>query len=155
MRAAIFALALLSPFGPAACTGSAATLALRPDFVVTTSLGTASVSIRQPPPGMTDAEFVRVVKNGMQAAMPGAVMAETTTAPFPEHRIVWHASPDATRGASRLVVNVFDGRSPLAVEQTVAADDESAGSIASSVRSLTLRLAAAYARIGSSTPAAA
>ena len=46
-RASLVALALVSLFGHAACTGSPATLALRPDFEVKTSVGIASVSIRE------------------------------------------------------------------------------------------------------------
>src|SRR5437868_2747854 len=49
--------ALLLLAGLASCTGSPAALALQPDFEVMTPPGVASVSIRQSPPGMTQAEF--------------------------------------------------------------------------------------------------
>ena len=62
------ALVLLS--GLAACTGSPATLAMRPDFEMMTPAGLASVSIRQSPPDMTDAEFTRLVIAGMTRAAP-------------------------------------------------------------------------------------
>ncbi len=47
--------ALLLFSGLTACTGSPATFALRPAFEVMTPAGVAGVSIRQSPPGMTDA----------------------------------------------------------------------------------------------------
>src|SRR5277367_190224 len=57
--------ALLLVSGLAACTGSPATLALQPDFEVMTPAGIASVSVRQPLPGMTDAQFTQLVTTGM------------------------------------------------------------------------------------------
>lgn len=144
---------ILALVGLTACTGSPATLALRPDFVMTTSLGTASVSIRQSPPGMTDATFARMVRTGMEAAMPGSAAPGPVTPPFPVHRIVWHVNPDATPGVSRLVVNVFDGPTPVAVEQARVANGAAEGTLVNSIVSLTRQLAAAYAQLGSQAPA--
>src|SRR5437868_4782950 len=109
------ALVLLS--GLAACTGSPATLALQPDFEVMTPAGIASVSIRESPPGMTDAQFTQLLKAGMERAAPDSVIAGRVEPPFPSQRIVWHVNPSPPRGIARLVVNVFDGANPYAYEQ--------------------------------------
>jgi hypothetical protein len=37
-------------------------------------------------------------------------------------RIVWHVTPVAARGVSRLVVNLFNGATPFAYEQVVVAN---------------------------------
>jgi hypothetical protein len=52
--------AILAVLAPVACTGSQATLSMRPDFEVTTSVGAASVSIREPLPGLTYDESERL-----------------------------------------------------------------------------------------------
>jgi hypothetical protein len=56
---------ILAVLTPVACTGSPATLSMRPDFEVTTSVGTASVSIREPLPGLTYDESERLLRAGM------------------------------------------------------------------------------------------
>jgi len=124
-----------------ACTGSPATLALPPEFDVATSAGPASVSIRETPPEMTFTEFKQAVSVGMQSAMP--ICAQTTTvAPFPTRRIVWHVYPIFPRGASRLVVNVFDGSAATVEAQQVIDNTVPRSSIEYAVRVLTRRLMA-------------
>src|ERR1700757_4569613 len=95
-----------------ACTGSPTTLALEPDFQVTTPTGPASVSIRETPPGMSFAEFEYAVSTGMRSAMPESQQTTPAATPFPTRRIVWHVYPSFPHGTSRLVVNVFDGSVP-------------------------------------------
>ena len=130
---------LLLLSGLAACTGSPATLALQPDFEVMTPEGIASVSIRQSPPGMTDAEFTQLVKAGMDQAAPGSVIAGRVKPPFPSQRIVWHVNRSASRGISRLVVNVFDGASPYAYEQETVTNSAPTAVIRSAVESMSER----------------
>jgi len=126
-----------------ACTGSPATLALRPEFDVATSAGPTSVSIREAPPGMTFAEFEQAVSAGMQSAMPNCAQTTSVAAPFPTRRIVWHVYPIIPRGTSRLVVNVFDGSAPPTVEAQQVIDDTAARtSVEYAVRVLTQRLTA-------------
>jgi hypothetical protein len=135
-------LALLLQSGLAACTGSPATLALRPDFEVMTPAGVASVGIRQSPSGMTDAEFAHLVSVGMARATPGAVIADRVQPPFPSQRIVWHVNPSASRGMSQLVVNVFNGANPYAYEQEAVTNDAPPAMITSAIESMSARLLA-------------
>jgi hypothetical protein len=135
------------------CTGSPATLALRPDFELMTRTGIASVSIRESPPGMTDAEFARVIAQGMKQAMPGSVMITSMTAPFPPGRIVWHVNPVAARGVVRLVVNAFDGSGPFAYEQQSVDNSAQADVIQSTIAEMTIRLNAALDQHYSHAPA--
>jgi hypothetical protein len=125
-----------------ACTGSPATLATPPNFELQTPAGIASVSIRESPPGTTDAEFERLVASGMESDMPGSLVKGPVTAPFPTRRIVWHATPMAARGTSLLIVNVFDGSYPFAYEEQVVANDAPPGALVSAIASMTSRLAA-------------
>ena len=125
-----------------ACTGSPATLALQPDFDVATSAGPASVSIREAPPDMTFAEFEQAVSAGMQSAMPALAQTTPVAAPFPDRRIVWHVYPIIPRGASRLVVNIFDGSGPTFEAQQVIDNTAPHSSVEYAVRTLTLRLMA-------------
>jgi hypothetical protein len=145
-------LVLSSFLGLTACTGSPATLAIPPDFEVMTPEGLASVSVREPAPELTDAAFERVVMTGMQAAMPGSMVTQPTTAPYPQRRIVWHVNPTPARGVSRLIVNVFDGSVPLAYEQDVVADSSPTSVITYKVTSLTKRLVARYAQLDVQAP---
>lgn len=124
----------------AACTGSPATLAMRPDFEMMTPAGLASVSIRQSPPGMTDTDFTRLVVAGMARAAPDGVIACCTQQEFPMQRIVWHVNPMAARGVSRLLVNVFDGDDPYAFEQKVVSNDAPTAAISAMVQSMSERL---------------
>jgi hypothetical protein len=140
--ALVRARALLLLFGLASCTGSAATLALPPDFEVTTPTGIASVSVRQSPPGMTDAEFKQLVRAGMERVAGFGVIASRVKPPFPLQRIVWHANLSASRGVSRLVVNVFDGANPFADEQETVSNDAPKAVIAGAVASMSERLLA-------------
>ena len=135
-------LVLILLAGLAACTGSPATLAIRPDFEMLTPAGLASVSIRQSPPEMTDAEFTRLVITGMTRAAPDSVIACCSQRAFPAQRIVWHVDLTAARGVSRLVVNVFDGARPYAYEQEVVSNDTPSAAIASVVQSMSKRLLA-------------
>jgi len=139
----IAALALAALIALAGCTGSPATLALRPAFEVTTPAGVASVSIRESPPGMTDSEFTRLIEAGMTRGASAAAIAEPAGAPFPARRIVWHVSRGTGRGVSTLTVNVFDGSRPIAYEQEKVANDAQAAIIEAAVGSLTTRLIAA------------
>lgn len=134
--------ALLLLSGLAACTGSPATLALQPDFEVMTPAGIASVSIRQSPPGMTDAEFTQLVRVGMERAARGSAIAGRVEPPFPSQRIVWHVDPSPPMGSSRLVVNVFDGANPYAYEQETVTNGPPTAVITSAVESMSERLLA-------------
>jgi len=134
--------ALLLLCGLASCTGSPATLALQPAFDVMTPAGIASVSIRESPAGMSDAEFTRLVMAGMERAAPASVIAGRVEPPFPSRRIVWHVNLSAQRGISRLVVNVFDGANPYAYEQDTVTDDAPATEVTSAVELMSERLLA-------------
>jgi hypothetical protein len=138
------ALALAALFGPGACTGSPATLALRPDFEVKTLGGIDSVSIRGSLPGMTDSEFALLIKEGMGRASPGSVLPGPVEPPFPQCRIVWHVNPDSGRGVSALVVNVFDGSVPVAYEREVVTNNAPTATIADAIVAVTRRLIALY-----------
>ncbi len=139
-RSLVAALVLVSPIGLAACTGSPATLALRPAFEVESPNGIASVSVRGSWPGMTDSEFVQLVKAGMARAASGSVISGPVDAPFPERRIVWHVNPGIGRGVSVLMVNIFDGSVPVSYKQEVVANDASAATIEATIELLTTRL---------------
>jgi len=134
-------LPFLGSIALSACTGSPATLATPPGFEVETPAGIASVSIRESPPGTTDAQFERLVASGMESDIPGSLVRGPVIAPFPTRRIVWHANPMAARGVSLLVVNVFDGSHPFAYEQQVVANDAPPGVLVSAIASMTSRLA--------------
>jgi hypothetical protein len=139
--------------GLAACTGSPATLALRPDFEVKTSAGVASVNIRESLPGMTDSAFETLVRTGMERAAPGSVLARPVMAPLPQRRIVWHVNPSADRGVSTLMVNIFDGSSPVVSEEEVVTDDAPMATITDAIASLTGRLIASYTHRDANAPA--
>lgn len=134
------ALSLLLAMGLGACTGSRATLALQPDFNVATPAGIASVSIRQAPPGMPDAQFLRLVEAGMEQAAPGSVYPGPVNPPFPTFRIVWHVTVTPPNGMSRVAVNVFNGSVPYAYEQDVIENDAPEGVLTYTIRSLSSRL---------------
>jgi hypothetical protein len=140
--------ALLLLFGLASCTGSPATLALQPDFEVMTPAGIASVSIRQSPPGMTNAKFARLVRVGMERAARGSVIDGPVEPPFPSKRIVWHVDLSASRGISRLIVNVFDGANPFAYEQETVTNSAPTAVTTSIVESMSKRLLADVAARG-------
>jgi hypothetical protein len=148
-RTFIAGLALASLLATVGCTGSPYTVAMTPDFEVMTPEGVASVSIRQSLPNLTDAEFQRVVMTGMAAAMPGRVVEQPVSEPYPTRRIVWHVNPTAAPGVSRLSVNVFDGATPVAYEQDTVSSGAPRGAITQVVASLTTRLVNRYARLGS------
>ena len=124
------------------CTGSPRTLASQPEFEVRTSAGVASVSMRQSPPGMTDEEFTQLVQEAMERAAPGSVLAGPPVAPFPLRRIVWHVDPTPSRGASRVVVNVFEGTEPYAYEQDTIAYSEPTDAMELALVSMSERLLA-------------
>jgi hypothetical protein len=134
--------ALLLLSGLAACTGSPGITALQPDFEVMTPAGKASVSIRQSPPGITGAEFARLVRAGMEGAAPKTVMAGRIDPQAPEQRIVWHVSTSPSGIMSQLVVNVFDGATPYAYEQDSVPNDASRTTITTAVQSMSGRLMA-------------
>jgi hypothetical protein len=57
-------------------------------------------------------------------------------------RIVWHVNLMPQRGASRLVVNVFNARVPYASEQDVIANGAAEGALTDVIGSLSRRLLA-------------
>jgi hypothetical protein len=138
--AAVRALVLGLLLGPAGCAGSRTTLASAPDFEVMTGAGMASVSIRQPLPGATDAESVACVRSAMERASPGTVVAGPVEQPFPSRRIVWHVDPTASRGAFRLMVNIFDGSTPYAYEETLVDNGAPRDAILSAIESMSGQL---------------
>src|SRR5690348_12628663 len=111
--------ALLGSITVWSCTGSPATLAIPPDFELQTPAGIAGVSIREPPSGMTDAEFKELVAHEVVSSMPGNLVNGPARPPFPTRRIVWHVYPVGRQGVERLVVNVFDGSGAFAEEEQV------------------------------------
>jgi hypothetical protein len=151
-RASVVAFALVSLFGPAACTGSPATLALRPAFEVKTLGGIASVSSRGSLPGMTDSEFEQLVRMGMERAAPGSVLPGPVEAPFPQCRIVWHVNPSVGPGVSTLVVNIFDGSVPVAYEQGMVTSSAPTAAITYAIESVTKRLIASYTHRDANAP---
>lgn len=133
-------LPLLTVCALSACTGSPATLALQPSFVVATATGPDSVSIREAPPGMTFANFEQAVRSGMVSAMP-ASQPTPPIVPYPPRRIVWHVnSMPPHEGESQLVVNAFDGPTPFAYEAQTVDNDAPPEAIESTVESMTQRL---------------
>jgi hypothetical protein len=128
--------------GLASCTGSPATLALRPDFEVMTPAGAASVSIREAPAGMTDEQFTHLVRLGMERAAHGGLSAAGVEPPFPAQRVVWHVDPSPQRGVSRLVVNAFDGATPYAYEEDRISDSSPTAVVAAAIDSMSARLLA-------------
>jgi hypothetical protein len=130
---------ILAVLTPVACTGSPATLSMRPDFEVTTSVGTASVSIREPLPGLTYDESERLLRAGM-ASVTRVSSDVPMVPPYPEHRIVWHVTPTGGRGTSRLAVNIFVGAVPVAYEQQEIDNSAPRGALTYAIASLTRRL---------------
>lgn len=125
-----------------ACTGSPATLGMRPDFEIMTATGPVSVSIRETPPGMTFADFTHAVSMGMRAARPGDVQITSVAAPYPVRRIVWHVQPMVRGAEAHLMVNVFDGSVPFADAQQTIDGSAPPGAIAYAIRALTRRICA-------------
>lgn len=123
-----------------ACTDSRAILALRPDFEVMTPAGIASVSIRQPPLGVTDAEFTQMIRTGMARAGYRTANAGRIDAPYPVQRIVWHVNRAIPSPVSRVVVNVFDGTNPYAYEEGIVSNDATPARIIVVVESMSERL---------------
>jgi hypothetical protein len=143
-RASVGALALVSVLSSAACTGSPPTLAQPPDFEVKTSGGIAGVGIRGSLPGVTDSEFVQLVRTGMGRAAPGSVLPGPVELPFPECRIVWHVNPSAEPGVSTLVANIFDRSVPVAYEQETVTNNAPTSTVTYAIESVTDRLMASY-----------
>jgi hypothetical protein len=128
--------------GLAACTGSAASLETPPAFSLNTQTGPASVSIRQPLPGMTDSESQQVVETAMLRAEPEILQLAPIGTAIPQRRIVWHVDPVFPYGTSRLVLNVFDGATPVWYEQEIIANSAPRAAIVGTIESMTRRLAA-------------
>ena len=139
---------ILSVLTPVACTGSPATLSMRPDFEVATSVGTASVSIREPLPGLTYDESERLLRAGMASVTRVSSDDVSMAPPYPEHRIVWHVTPNGGRGTSRLAVNIFVGSVPVAYEQQVLDNSAPRGALIFAIASLTKRLITQYTEHG-------
>ncbi len=129
-----------------ACDTSSGTLAMPPDFEFMTPTGIASVSIRQWPAELSDAEFKGLIAQGMESAMPGSEMDDRPSAPYPTRRIVWHVNSMAQRGVSRLMVNAFDGPDPFAYEEQMVDNSAPTGVLESAITSMTHRLALALDR---------
>lgn len=146
-------LPLLAALPVLGCASSAETLALPPAFEVTTPTGMASVSIRESPPGMTNAEFTQIVARGMESAMPGSLVTTPTSMPYPTQRIVWHVNPMAGRGVTRLFVNVFNGPDAFAYEQQVLGNNAPPVVLRSAVASMTNQLMAEVDRHDARAPA--
>jgi hypothetical protein len=143
----------------AACTGAPVTQALPPNSEVMTPAGIASVSMRQSPPAMTDAEFSRLVRQGMECAGYQSASSGRVKAPYPSHRIVWHVTPSGRGPNSHLVVNVFNGKYPYAYEEATLANDESPEVITADIAAMSERLlndiaAQANAHMGANKQAA-
>jgi hypothetical protein len=122
------------------CAGSPATLRLPPDFEVVTPAGIASVSIRQPLPGMTDTESVHLIRTAMESAAPGSVLSAPVKPPFPVLRIVWHVQPMPPRAGSRVVVKVFAGSIPFTYDLETVDDDAPVADTEWAVRLLSKQL---------------
>ena len=135
--------ALFGSIATSACTGSPATLAIAPDFELETPAGIAGVSVRESPSEMTDAEFEKVVADGMVSAMSGRLVNGPARIRFPTRRIVWHVNPVMPRGVERLVVNVFDGSDAFAYEEQVVDNSAPRIVVESAIASMTSRLARA------------
>lgn len=148
-RASVGAVVLVSVLGSAACTGSTPTLAQPPEFVVKTSDGIAGVDIRGSLPGVTDSEFVQLVRTGMGRAAPGRVLARPVGLPSPECRIVWHVNPSAEPGVSTLVANVFDRSVPVAYEQETVTNNAPTSTITYAIESVAGRLIRSTATLDS------
>jgi hypothetical protein len=138
-------LVLLLLFQTGCSTGSPATLELPPAFEVATRAGIASVSIRQPLPGMTDAESAHLIRTAMDSAAPGSVLSTPVKPPFPVLRIVWHVQSLPVRGGSQVIVNVFAGSVPFAYDQEIVDDSAPTAATERAVRSLAERLLATLA----------
>ena len=147
------ACAILAILTPVACTGSPATLSIRPDFEVTTSVGTASVSIREPLPGLTYDESERLLRAGMASVTRVSSDDVPMVPPYPEHRIVWHVTPTGGRGTSRLAVNIFVGSVPVAYEEQEVDNSAPRGSLTFAIASLTRQLITQYTERGLLTKA--
>jgi hypothetical protein len=128
--------------GLAACAGSPAPAALHPDFEVMTPAGVASVSVRQPLPEMTEAQFAQLVSIGMRPVARENVIAGSGEPQTPSQRIVWHDNLAPSRGMSLLVVNVFDGADPYAYEMATVPNDAPTMVITSAIESMSVRLLA-------------
>jgi hypothetical protein len=131
--------------GLTACTSWPPVPALRPDFDVMTPAGLASVSIRQAPYGMTDAQFADAVRTGMEQTAPGSIVAGSVEPPFPSQRIVWHAHTTASRGTTDLIVNIFNGWTPYAYEEGTIVNDAPSAVVSSTIGLLSKQLLAAIA----------
>lgn len=133
---------LLLLFSLTACTGSPAATALQPDFELPTPAGVASVSVRQPLPGMTEANSAQLVMAGMEQATRGNVIVGRDAPPYPSQRIIWHSNPSGSRDTSLLVVNVFDGANPYACEEATITDSTPTTVIRSDIAAMSKRLLA-------------
>ncbi len=138
------ACAILAVLTPVACTGSPATLSIRPDFEVTTSVGAASVSIREPLPGLTYDESERLLRAGMASVTRVSSDDVSLAPPYPEHRIVWHVTPTGGRGTSRLAVNIFVGSVPVAYEEQEVDNSAPREALIFAIASLTRQLITQY-----------
>ena len=138
----ILAFSLMLGIGLAGCAQSGAVLAEQPDFQMATPAGIASVSIRQAPPDMTDAQFLELVKAGMTQAAPGSLVPGSVRPPYPTTRIVWHVDLTPPHGMARIAVNVFRGDVPYAYEQDAIANGEPANALTDTIRALSSRLLA-------------
>jgi len=138
----LIAVSLLSLFGLTACVGSPRVLVQQPTFELKSPTGLVGVGIRSPLPGRTDSEFETLVKSGVLQAIPTSTLVPQLTAPFPEHRLVWHVSVDVPHGTSRLILNMFEGSRAVAYDQEHIGSDASNVEILAAIESMTQRLVA-------------
>jgi hypothetical protein len=137
-------------FGITGCTGSPTTLALAPSFEIKTPFGLAGVSIREALPGTTNEAFAKMVKAGTEqgASVTAIDPPAAAPSPIPRMRIVWHVTPVAARGVSRMVVNIFNGATPFAYEQVVVANTAPPAAITYTIGVTTRQLFARAERQG-------
>src|ERR1700748_2406414 len=85
-------LALTCLAGLTSCADSPAPVAQVSCFGVMTAVGPARVSVRNAPEGMTDADFERLVRIGMDRAAADHVAPGLVSPPSPSPHIVWQVN---------------------------------------------------------------
>ena len=142
-RLSKFVVAAFLLFGLGGCTGSPTTLAQKPDFVLATPIGPASVNVRQSLPGMTDEDSEALFRIAMRQALPNITRQDPLAQPLPRLRIVWHVIPDPRGASSRLVVNIFDGSDPFWYDEEIITNDDPRDAMLFTIEGMSKKLAAA------------
>ncbi len=97
---------------------------------------------------MSDSEFARIVRLGMERAARGTVVLDPIRAPFPQLRAVWHVNANDPRGStSKLVVNIFNGPTPFACAQEVLSNNAPPDMIEDTVETMTRQLLASQTNL--------